>query len=173
VVVTSKIGADSTLLHTYLRSEAESQALNDPLRIGLQDELGLGFIVALAVVVIGFGLHFLAAARNRATQFAIMRANGVPESMLRRSLVAEQIVVLLSGLVAGTAIGLAVGWAVLPIFNLGTLPEDVTPPSVFHLDPVTLAAVVLGTGAVALVMGRVAARTGSRVDVMTTVRSLA
>jgi hypothetical protein len=172
-LVTSKLAADSTLLHTYLRSDAEGQALNDPLRVGLQDELGLGFIVALAVVVIGFGLHFLAAARNRATQFAIMRANGVPQAVLRRSLISEQVVVLLTGLVAGTVIGLATAWAVLPIFNLGTLPEDLTPPSVFHINPVTLLAVVLGTGGLALLMGQVVARRGARVDVMSSVRSLA
>jgi hypothetical protein len=164
--------ANSTLLTSFTRTDAENAALNDPLRVGLDTELGLGFIVALAVVVIGFALHFLAAARSRATQFAIMRANGVPELVLRRSLVAEQVVVLLSGLVAGTAIGLALGWAVLPIFNLGTLPEDLTPLSLFHVNPVTLVAVVLGTGAVALAVGAVVARAGSRVDVMTTVRSL-
>jgi hypothetical protein len=163
---------NSTLLTSFARTDAENAALNDPLRVGLDTELGLGFIVALAVVVIGFALHFLAAARSRATQFAIMRANGVPELVLRRSLLAEQVVVLLSGLVAGTAIGLALGWAVLPIFNLGTLPEDLTPVSLFHVNPVTLLAVVLGTGAVAFAVGALVARAGSRVDVMTTVRSL-
>jgi hypothetical protein len=82
-------------------------------------------------------------------------------------------VVLLAGLVAGTVIGLATAWAVLPIFNLGTLPEDLTPPSVFHINAMTLVAVVLGTGALALFMGQLVARTGSRVDVMSSVRSLA
>ncbi len=114
---------NSTLLSSSLRTDAENAALSDPLRVGIDDELGLGFVVALAVVVVGFGLHFLAAARNRATQFAIMRANGVPQAALRRSLVAEQVVVLISGLVAGTAIGLALAWAVIPIFHLGACPR--------------------------------------------------
>lgn len=170
--VNAKVSADATLLNSSLLTDAETFVLNDPLRVGLDDELGLGFIVALAVVVIGFGLHFLAAARNRATQFAIMRANGIPQSTLRRSLVAEQVVVLTSGLVAGTAIGLALAWAVLPIFHLGTLPQDLVPPSVLHLDPPTLIGVVVGTAAVALIMGRAVAGAGSRVDVMATVRSL-
>jgi hypothetical protein len=170
--VNATVSGDATLLNASLLSDAESFALNDPLRVGLDDQLGLGFVVALAVVVIGFGLHFLAAARNRATQFAIMRANGVPQSTLRRSLVAEQVVVLTSGLVAGTAIGLALAWTVLPIFHLGTLPQDLTPPSVFHLDLLTLIGVVVGTAAVALIMGRAVAGAGSRVDVMATVRSL-
>jgi hypothetical protein len=170
--VQAALAADPTLLTSLRRSAAESQALNDPLRVGLQDELGLGFIVALAVVVIGFGLHFLAAARSRMTQFAIMRANGVPEAALRNSQLAEQVVVLLTGLVSGLAIGLAAAWAVLPIFNLGVLPADVTPASVFHVDLATLAGVVLGTGALALVVGRGVAGVASRVDVMSTVRSL-
>ncbi len=170
--VNATVSADSTLLNSSLRSDAERAALNDPLRVGLNDELGLGFVVALAVVVVGFGLHFLAAARSRATQFAIMRANGIPQSTLRRSLLAEQVVVLISGLLAGTAIGLLVSWSVIPIFHLGSLPEDLTPPSVVRLDPVTLLAVVVGTGAAALLMGRAVAGVGSRVDVMSTVRSL-
>ncbi len=171
--VNGRLSIDSTLLSSTLRADAETTALNDPLRVGIHDELQLGFIVALAVVVVGFGLHFLAAARNRATHFAIMRANGVPQAALRGSLVAEQLVVLVSGLLAGTAIGLALSWAVIPIFHLGALPEDVTPSSVFHIDPLTLISAVLGTGAVALVMGRAVAGSGSRVDVMATVRSLA
>jgi hypothetical protein len=170
--VQAALAADSTLLTSLRRNDAESQALNDPLRVGLQDELGLGFIVALAVVVIGFGLHFLAAARSRVTQFAIMRANGVPEATLRNSQLAEQVVVLLTGLASGLAIGLAAAWAVLPIFNLGILPADVTPASIFHVDLPTLAGVVLGTGALALAVGRGVAGVASRVDVMSTVRSL-
>ncbi|MBJ7608550.1 MAG: hypothetical protein JF887_03840 [Candidatus Dormibacteraeota bacterium] len=171
--VAEKFAADSNLRQTFLRADVEAQAVADPLRLGLRDELGLGFIVALAVVVIGFALHFLAAARGRTTQFAIMRANGVPQSLIRRSIVAEQLVVLITALAAGTAIGLALAWAVLPIFHLGTLAEDLTPASVVRLDPVTLVAVVVGTGAISLVVGRLVAATGSRVDVMATIRSLA
>ncbi len=171
--VNERVSANSTLLTSALRSDAESAALNDPLRVGLHDELGLGFIVALAVVVIGFGLHFLAAARNRATQFAIMRANGVPRATLRRTLVLEQVVVLVTGLVAGTLIGLLLSWAAVPVFHLGTLPADVTPPSVFAVDVTTLVAVLLGSGAASLLIGGAVANTGSRVDVMATVRSLA
>ena len=136
--VNNHVSADSTLLASSLRADAESAALADPLRVGIHDELVLGFVVALAVVVVGFGLHFLAAARNRATEYAIMRANGVPQAALRRSLAAEQLVVLITGVASGTVIGLALAWAVLPIFHLGALPEDVTPPSVFHVDPLTL-----------------------------------
>ncbi len=171
--VSARVSVDSTLLTSALRSDAENAAVNDPLRVGLHDELGLGFIVALAVVVIGFGLHFLAAARNRVTQFAIMRANGVPRATLRRTLVLEQVVVLVTGLVAGTLIGLLLSWAAVPVFHLGTLPADVTPPSVFAVDVTTLVAVLLGSGAASLLIGGAVANTGSRVDVMSTVRSLA
>ncbi len=65
---------------------------------------------------------------------------------MRNALIGEQIAVLISGLVAGTAIGLAVAWAVLPVFHLGNQPADLVPPSLFHIDGLTLIAVVLGTG---------------------------
>jgi hypothetical protein len=172
--VTSKVNADLTLLNSLLftDSQARSQALSDPLRRGFAEELGIGALVALLVVVINFGLHFLAEARNRATQFAIMRANGVPHATLRNALIAEQLAVLISGCIAGACIGLAVCWAVLPVFHLGNLPGDLTPPSLFHVDPLILVAVVLGTGALALVTGAAVAARGARVNVMSAIRAL-
>jgi hypothetical protein len=172
--VTSKVNSNLTGLNTQLYSDAQAQslALNDPLRSGFAQELGIGALVALLVVVINFAMHFLAAARNRATQYAIMRANGVPQSTLRNSLVAEEFAVLISGLIAGTGIGLGVGWAVLPVFHLGNDPADLIPPSLFHIDPLTMVVVVLGTGALALLTGAVFAARGSRVHVMTAIRAL-
>ena len=170
--VTARIHADLNVQAVLVRSTAEAAALGDPLQVGLRDELGLGFLVALAVVVLGFALHFLAAARTRATQFAIMRANGVPQAAIRASLVWEQAVVLAAGLIAGTAIGLALAWAVVPLFHVGTLPADLTPPTLLRLDVLTLVGVVAGTGAVAAGVGWLVARAGSRVDVMATLRLL-
>jgi FtsX-like permease family len=172
--VTSKVNSDLTLLNTQLLTEAQARttALNDPLRSGFAKELGIGALIALLVVVINFVMHFLAAARNRTTQYAIMRANGVPQSTLRNALIGEQIAVLISGLVAGTAIGLAVAWAVLPVFHLGNLPTDLIPPSLFHIDPLTLVEVVLGTAALSLVTGVVVAGRGARVHVMNAIRAL-
>ncbi len=172
--VTSKINSDLTLLNTQLLTDAQARAaaLNDPLRSGFAVELGIGALVALLVVVINFAMHFLAAARNRTTQYAIMRANGVPRSTLRNALIGEQIAVLISGMVAGTAIGLAVAWAVLPVFHLGSLPTDLIPPSPYTIDPPRLVAVVIGTGALSLLAGAVVAGRGARVHVMTAIRAL-
>jgi ABC-type lipoprotein release transport system permease subunit len=153
-------------------AQARATALNDPLRSGFAQELGIGALIALLVVVINFAMHFLAAARNRTTQYAIMRANGVPQSTLRNALIGEQIAVLINGLVAGTAIGLAVAWAVLPAFHLGSQPTDLIPPSLFHIDALTLIAVVLGTGALSLLTGVLAAGRGARVHVLAAIRAL-
>ena len=172
--VTAKVNSNLTLLNTQLLTDAQAQAtaLNDPLRRGFTQELGIGALVALLVVIINFAMHFLAAARNRTTQYAIMRANGVPQSTLRNALIGEQIAVLISGLVAGTAIGLGVAWAVLPVFHLGNLPTDLVPATLLHIDPLTLVAVVLGMGALSLLAGMVAAGRGARVHVMTAIRAL-
>ena len=171
---TAKVNSDLTLLNTQLMTSAQARAtaLNDPLRSGFAQELGIGALIALLVVVINFAMHFLAAARNRTTQYAIMRANGVPQSTLRNALIGEQIAVLISGLVAGTAIGLAVAWAVLPVFHLGNQPTDLIPPSLFHIDALTLIAVVLGTGALSLLTGVLAAGRGARVHVLAAIRAL-
>ena len=63
-------------------------------------------------------------------------------------------------------------WAVLPVFHLGNQPADLVPPSLFHIDALTLIAVVLGTGVLALVTGVVVAGRGARVHVMTAIRAL-
>ncbi len=172
--VTSKVNSDLTLLNTQLVTDAQARAsaLNDPLRSGFAQELGIGAVIALLVVVINFAMHFLAAARNRTTQYAIMRANGVSQSTLRNALIGEQIAVLISGIIAGTVIGLGVAWAVLPVFHLGNQPTDLVPPSLFHIDPLTLIAVALGTGALALLTGAVVAGRGAHVHVMNAIRAL-
>ncbi len=172
--VTAKVNSDLTLLNTQLMTDTQARAtaLNDPLRSGFAQELGIGAVIALLVVVINFAMHFLAAARNRTTQYAIMRANGVPQSTLRNALIGEQIAVLISGIIAGTAIGLGVAWAVLPVFHLGNQPTDLIPPSLFHVDPLTLIAVALGTGALALLTGAVVAGRGAHVHVMNAIRAL-
>ena len=170
--VTARLATNLDLTDTMVRAAVESAAVDDPLRTGIRDELTLGFVVALAVVVVGFALHFLAAARTRSTEFAIMRANGVPQSSIRGSMIAEQMVVLVTGLATGILLGLALAWAVVPLFHLGTLPEDLVPPALLSVDPATLAAAVLATGAAALLAGGLVARAGSRVDVMSAVRSL-
>jgi hypothetical protein len=155
------------------RQQLAAAALDDPLRQSLHAELLIGFLAALAMVVVGYGLHFLAVTHGRVAEFAILQANGLPWRKVRRGLLAEQLILLAYGLLVGAGMGLLLSWVVLPQLHLGTAASDLTPPTVFVVDRVTagyaVAAVVLGC----LVAGQLATRLGGRFQLVRQLRELA
>lgn len=155
------------------RQQLEAAALQDPLRQSLHAELLIGFLAALAIVVVGYGLHFLAVTRGRIAEFAILQANGLPWRKVRRGLLAEQVILLAYGLFVGAGMGLLLSWVVLPQLHLGTAASDLTPPTVLVVDRMTagyaMAALVLGC----VVAGQLAARLGGRFQLVRQLRELA
>lgn len=155
------------------RETVEREALANPLRLSLDAALVIGFGAALAMVVIGFGLHFLAAARSRVGESAIMQANGLPWSVVDRALFVEQTVVLGYGVVTGAALGAAMAWSILPVLQTSVVPEELIPPTIVTFDPRTLliaaAALLLAAGAV----GWLAVRWAGRFRLAEELRALA
>ena len=161
--------------HTRLvdRETLERAAVRSPLRLSLDAALVIGFAAALAMVVITFGLHFLAIARSRVSESAIMQANGLPWRVVDEGLLAEQIVVLTHGLFAGAVLGLALSIAILPVVQTSTLPADVIPPTVVTLDAPTLAGAAAALLVAAALVGRLAMRAAARFRLHEELRSLA
>jgi hypothetical protein len=155
------------------RKALESAALDDPLRKSLHAELLIGFLAALAIVVVAFGLHFLAVTRGRVSEFAILQANGLPWRRVRRGLFAEQLILLGYGLVVGAAMGLLLSWVILPELHLTTAPSDLIPPTVLVVDRLTSAVAVVGLGLACVIVGQLAARLGGRFQLVRELRSLA
>jgi hypothetical protein len=142
-------------LSTISRSERERTLLEDPAPLGVIGALTLGFVVAAAFAMIGYGVSATASARARGLEFAVLRTLGLRTGQLSGWIGAESALVVGLSLLTGTALGLVVAWLVLPYVALG--PSGAVPvPSVRLVVPWTtmlwLDLAVLGTlGAIAAV----------------------
>ncbi|MDQ6773288.1 MAG: FtsX-like permease family protein, partial [Candidatus Dormibacteraeota bacterium] len=171
--VDEKLNADPAVQAVADRSRIQGLALADPQRQALALTLALGFGAALAIAVIAFGLHFLAAARTRNSDYAVLQANGLSRGMMRRGLWVEQTVLLLHSLVSGIVLGLILAVAVLPALALGSSAFDLIPPT-----PVTVGWVATGVALVAVVVVALAAgwlvrRAAARIELVPELRRLA
>jgi hypothetical protein len=100
---------------------------DDPLASGLQGALILGFVAALAFAALGFLVNATVAARERTSEFAILRALGVSFRQVFGMLAVEQAFVIGLSLTAGTALALVVGVLVVPHIVLTGQAAAVTP----------------------------------------------
>jgi len=164
--------ADSAVDTVVDRSSLAVAAQHDPLRLALEANLLVGFAAALLMAAAGFGLHFLIANRRRSSEYAILRANGLPQATVTRSVLVEQLVMLAYALPVGLAIGLIAAWVLLPGLELGTRPADVFPPATLTIDPLRLAAALVGVAAAALALGAAAGRLARGHSLVDELRSL-
>jgi len=155
------------------RETLEASALRSPLRLSLDAALIIGLVAALSIVVIGFGLHFLAVARSRVSESAIMQANGLPWRIVNEGLLTEQVVVLVHSLIVGAALGALMAWAILPVLQSSVLPADLIPPTIVTLDVRTLLGATLAVLAAAGIMGQLAMRSASAFRLNDELRALA
>jgi hypothetical protein len=132
------------------RSESEQALLEDPAPLGVIGALTLGFVVAAAFAVIGYGASATASARSRALEFAVLRTLGLRTGQLSGWIGLESALVVGLSLLTGTALGLIVAWLVLPYVALGPSGEVPVPPvrlivpwaTMFWLDLAVLGALV-------------------------------
>jgi putative ABC transport system permease protein len=128
-------------------------------RIGVGLELLLGFIgtVILAMAGVGVANRMLAIVNSRRRELAMRRACGGRRSDVTLQLLVETLVVVL----AGGALGVALGSGLVWLTSLAPLPESMPAPRVEASVLVTAFAVLVGVG---LVAGVAPARSASRVD---------
>ncbi len=162
---TAVIGTDD-------RPSDQAAALDDPLRLSLDAELVGGFLAALALVVVGFGLHFAAVARGRLSEYAIMRANGLRQSAVATSVLIEQGLLLVFGAALGVGLGVLAALTILPVLAPSSLPQDLVPPTWVDLAPGLAAVVLVVLVALCLLVGRLAVRIGAHFDLVAELRSL-
>lgn len=115
----------------------------NPVSSGMRGLLLVGAIMAAALAILGALVQSGLAARQRATQFAVLRTLGVGNSQLIRTLLGEQAVVYAFGLVGGTALGALLVTATLPFLEFSSHPVDPAllgiPPYVLQTSPIELA----------------------------------
>jgi predicted lysophospholipase L1 biosynthesis ABC-type transport system permease subunit len=148
--------------------EAQLVTESNPVGAGIRGLLVVGAITAALLAVLGSAIQALLAARQRQTQFAILRTLGTARGQLVGLLLSEQVVVYLFGVVGGTLLGLLLTTATLPFLQFSDTLVDPgrigIPPYVLVFNPTGMVyfyATLLGAFVLALlVAGRYAATIG-------------
>jgi uncharacterized membrane protein len=168
-----RIRARRDLLELSDRHYQETLALRDPLLLGLQSNLVIGFVAALSLAVVGFGLHFWLATQGRHSEYAILQANGLSSTQIQRSLSIEQWILLGFSVAIGIGLGLFLSWSVLPTLQLGTRLYETVPATVVMVDPPVAAGAVALVSVFGLAVGSLASRASRRFRLIDELRMLA
>jgi hypothetical protein len=148
------------------------QARQDPVLLELRANLAVGFGAAMALALIAVAIHFLVAVHSRHGEYAILRANGLGRRLIARSLALEQVLVVFFGVAGGTALGLALAWALVPALQLGDLLLYTVPAPLFTVDPVLTGLTAAGAALLTLAGAGLASRAGGRLLLMDELRAL-
>ncbi|WP_405662461.1 FtsX-like permease family protein [Streptomyces sp. NBC_01166] len=145
-----------------VRDEVARELADDPLGAGPQSALLAVAVVAAALAAVGFAVGLVGSQRERAAEFAVLRALGAPRRRLARTAAAEQGVLITFALLIGLALGALLTRAVVPLVVLtGQAARPV--PDVLVLLPAGQVAVLLASVA-AVPLLTVAAITLRRAD---------
>ena len=133
------------------RIATRDRLTTEPLAVAMIGALSIGFVIAGLFAVIGLGVSASVSARQRRGEFALLRALGLAPSQLSAWLWIENASVVAVAVVAGTVLGLVIGWVVLPFVTVsaaGAAPfppvvVDVPWPNVILLTVVSAAALVI------------------------------
>ncbi len=109
----------------FVQTTYDARALSalyraDPLAAGMSGLLLLGALIAALLALVGVITQASIAARQRQTQFAILRTLGLSEGALTRMLLTEQALVYILGGLGGVAIGALLAVASLPFLGFNT-----------------------------------------------------
>ncbi len=103
---------------------------NDPMLQGTNGALTLGFVVCLAISVIGFLIYWVISIRERTLQFGVLRAIGLHRRSIFAMLVCEQLLVSGTAILAGIVIGSLASEYFVPLLQVVYSAEDQVPPFV-------------------------------------------
>ncbi len=116
--------------------DALTEAATNPISAGIRGLLLVGAVTALLLAILGSVVQSLLAARQRTTQFAVLRTVGMSTRQLAGLLLGEQAVVYLFGLLGGTLLGLLLVTSTLPFLQFSDTAVD---PSRLGIPPYQLA----------------------------------
>ncbi|MBI5035405.1 MAG: ABC transporter permease [Chloroflexi bacterium] len=135
------------------RAETVRQTLKaNPLALGLRSVTLLGSALTLVLSLVGFATHFYLTTRQREMFFGIMRALGMSSRQLYGSLVVEQAILILAGLVLGTGLGTLLNEITLPRLPVQLADQPPVPPFVPREDWLAIGWLYLGLGIAFLLM---------------------
>ncbi len=159
---TSQASSDriaSTLLGPPIVSSQVSTAsgrlrslAGDPVAVGIIGALSLGAIAAGVFAIVGLAVGAAVSARQRQTEFALLRAVGLSRGQLAAWLWLENGSLIVVSLIAGTALGALISWAVLPSVTVSREGVTPMPPVLVTLPIDTIAVLELATAAALVVV---------------------
>jgi ABC-type lipoprotein release transport system permease subunit len=136
----------------------------DPVALGIIGALSLGFVATGLFAVVGLTVSAAVSARQRRTEFALLRALGLSGRQLAGSLWLENGSLVLVSLLAGTSLGLLIAWLVLPFATVTQRATAPVPPVIVQVpwDRILVLDVVsaLALGVAVVVIGAVLRRLG-------------
>lgn len=136
----------------------------DPVALGIIGALSLGFVATGLFALVGLTVSAAVSARQRRTEFALLRALGLSGRQLSNSLWLENGSLVLVSLLAGTGLGLLIGWVVLPFVTVTQRATTPVPPVEVHVPWADIALLDAGSavalGVAVLVIGAVLRRIG-------------
>lgn len=101
-----------------------------PERTGVFGILSVGFVAAAILTVLGFLLHSLISFRRRYIEFGVLRAIGLSVGQMIGFLGVEQLLLILTGISAGTGLGILVSDLFIPFLQVSTAKNANIPPFV-------------------------------------------
>jgi ABC-type antimicrobial peptide transport system permease subunit len=105
-------------LRVHDRVDRAESLKSDPVALGTIGSLSLGFIAAAVFAAVGFSVSAIVSARERITEFALLRAVGLSSRQLAAWLTLEHGLLVVISLVFGSFIGLLLAWLILPLISI-------------------------------------------------------
>ena len=162
--VVTLLGQDPFLSRRVESRDQRAQTLlSDPVALGAIGSLSLGFVAAIIFAGVGFIVSAIVSARERMTEFALLRALGLSPRQLLRWMTLENGILLLIALIGGTLLGLSLSWLILPLISVTQQATRVFPEVEVVIPWTTIILLELGVvvvlglivGSVALILRRV------------------
>lgn len=111
----------------FNRFEQAATLRSDPVALGTLGALSLGFVAAAIFAAVGFAVSAAVSARERLTEFALLRALGLSSRQLAGWLSLEHSALVAFSLLMGTILGLLLAWLVLPLIAITQAATQAVP----------------------------------------------
>ena len=128
-----------------------------PERTGIFGILSVGFVAAAILTLLGFLLHSFISFQRRYIEFGVLRAIGLSVRQMIGFLGIEQLLLILTGILAGTGLGVWVSDLFIPFLQVGTARHVDIPPFVVLIawDDILKIYMVFGVMLFGAVAGRI------------------
>ncbi len=133
------------------RSDRNLTLRTDPVALGIIGALSLGFVAAALFAAIGFAVSSAVSARERLTEFALLRALGLSTRQLSSWLTLENGLLVFFSMASGTVLGLLLAFFILPLVSL-TQAAVQTVPTITVVIPWRSIVLLEATSLVALAL---------------------